>query len=81
MRRGEEEEKLLLGGTQLRFIINFHQATDLTGTREGRKEVIIELNRILSRTRNSFEFPRNPEHPPFKSYHGERKFARGVKTN
>lgn len=37
MRRGEEEEKLLLGGTQLRFIINFHQATDLTGTREGRK--------------------------------------------
>lgn len=37
VRRGEEEEKLLLGGTQLRFIINFHQATDLTGTREGRK--------------------------------------------
>lgn len=31
MRRGEG--KLLLGGTQLRFIINFQQATDLTGTR------------------------------------------------
>lgn len=31
MRRGEG--KLLLGGMQLRFIINFQQATDLTGTR------------------------------------------------